>query len=319
MDSLLLAPLAGSGLVSSAAAFLGILWLMRAWDQALPTALDLYWLSALWLIVGWVRRLRIAFRAGQTCLMLATIMATTAWLAEQSWVNGNVHRLLDPWSLQAYGVTLAILCLAWMSLRVVLQSSERAGELFVDDRFAVDRVALLFLVFMQWCVAWWFVVPGIAGELSLRSSIAIIGVPGAVLQQHASGPGAWAVLGILAGALAVVLWSRWRLGELLAVIIVGATPAVLVSAQCGAAVATASALRWSLAGSFLVLSSAIWLRGPLRRLAAAWDVPAIAGRVAPQSHSPRVCWMSARRRMKRRFQKDLATGREARTTGNFGH
>lgn len=277
LDGLILGPLAGSGLVSSAAALLGILWLMRAWDKALPTALDLYWLSALWLIVGWARWHQLAFRAGQTCLMPATIMATTAWLAEQSWVNGNVHRLLDPWSLQAYGVALALVSLVWMISRVALQHSVRAGKLLIQDPLAVDRLALLGLVLLQWCAAWWFSFPGIAREFWLPSPAAMDGAAGAVLQAHASGLGAWAVLGILASALAVVLWSRWRLGELLAAILVGATPAVLVSALCGPAVATASALRWFLAGSFLVLSATIWLRGPLRRLAAFWNVPIFAG------------------------------------------
>ena len=67
------------------------------------------------------------FAHGATvALGLAAAVAATAWLQTQDWVTQLPRDLLDPRSLQTFGIALATISLAWIALR---QSQPAAGRL----------------------------------------------------------------------------------------------------------------------------------------------------------------------------------------------
>src|SRR5262249_16196620 len=101
---------------------------------------------------------------------------------------------------------------------------------------------------------------GIAAELSPARPGAVVGPASAV------GPVAWALLGLLALALAASSGGRLRAGTLLGLVGLGLTVPVLIAGPVAAGRATASGLRWGPGVCFLLYSIPLWLRGPLGRL-----------------------------------------------------
>ena len=85
-------------------------------------------------------------------------------------------------------------------------------------------------------------------------------------QQMICGGGAWLLLGVLAAMLIAALWQRWRNAELVSSLLLAATVPCLVAGRFAGDLAVASALRWGLAGCFLVVSAAIWGRKRLLRV-----------------------------------------------------
>jgi len=219
----------------------------------------LCWLAAIWLVIAWTRRWSGLAAAAQVVLTVAVVVAGTAWLREHPWSVGGQFDPWDPRSLQTYGIGLGLLTLAWVVARLLLRSSAVGRQLFDPGWPAVDRLVGYGVAGGQLLLVVGHLLPCFGEEL--MKSLAGRGL-GSALPQ-AVGSTAWLLVGVLALALAVALWDRWRRAELAAGLLVAATVPCLIAASFAPELATASALRWGLGVWFIVSSVAIWQRARL--------------------------------------------------------
>jgi hypothetical protein len=257
----------------------------------------LTWLAALWLVGAGMDRRHWLFAGFQAVLCLAVGFAVTAWLQEQPWVLSQpVAGLWDPRSLQAYGLGLTGLCLAWGLARIAFQRSETGRCLLLPDWPGVDRLVLGALLLGQMAFADWGVVPGALSELVPRGYTILDFWP--AVHVYAYGPGGWLLLAGLALVCLLNLWQpapeRRQQEAVLGLLVLLTTAPVLWAGPYAAENATASALRWGLTTAFLVGSVLLWLCGPasalarwLRMPAAVGEPEVLAGNVASAGNS---CW-----------------------------
>jgi hypothetical protein len=265
-------PLAQSALVSSIVAMpLLTLPAFVGEIHMLALALDMTWLAAVWLVIACTERWPGLFTAFQAALSVAVLYAVTAWLQGQGVVQRYPADLFTPRSLQAYGVGLAGLGLLWVLARIAARSHAGAAVLLEPEWPALDRVVLGGLVIGQAILAVWGVWPGMVRELTPASiRVKLTWIP---TQSDAWGPGAWILLGALAVVLVAALWERYQTGAVLGLLVLALTVPVLAAGPFGAEVATASALRWGLAGCFVVCSVPVWLRDRGSLLARGLRIP----------------------------------------------
>src|SRR3569623_608625 len=202
------------------------------------------------------------FVAFQIALTAAALSAITAWLNGQPRVHDQTSALLDPRSLQAYGIGLGLLCAAWSLARIGLQRTGSAQAFLDCDAAAVDRCTFYGLSIGSFALADWNLLPGAIDELSTGGPV----VPGS-LRTFAFGPLAWSLVSAQAFALLLALWHRWRTKEMACCILLLVTAAMWAAGPFAGSLAAASALRWSLAVAYLFGSALIWLRAPLARTA----------------------------------------------------
>jgi hypothetical protein len=211
------------------------------------------------------------FSAFQAVLAMAGF-SVTHWLNAQPWVAEQAGGLADPRSLQTYGIALGALSLLWVSVRITVRGNVLAHELLNPRWPAVDRVVFYALVAGSVLLAVWGTVPEIDRELAWGSPAtaaavaaqgAIPAAPAAAVRAAVFGSGAWWLMGVLAGALVVALWDRWRAAETLAAPALAIGAACLLAGQFDAQLAVASSLRWNLATALLLISAAVWFRVPL--------------------------------------------------------
>jgi hypothetical protein len=272
-------PLALAALVSTCLALPLPLFLDQGPFDA--RSLSLAWLSALWLVLAWTETSRWLFAAFQAVLCVAVGFAMTAWLQQQPWVLENSRLgLLDPRSLQSYGLALSGLCLAAVVARLGLRGSQTGRRLLLPDWPGVDRMLLGGLLLGQMALADWAVVPGILRELAPGRFLELLDNWPAVHDQ-AYGAGAWFVLAALTVVVIAGLWQppprRRQMEAVLGLVVLAATAPVLWAGPSAVARATASALRWGLAVSFLISSALLWLRGPLASAAGRLGMPTDGG------------------------------------------
>jgi hypothetical protein len=229
--------------------------LFVTWQGTAALAGCLFWLAAIWLLLAWLHRNRDLFSAGQCVLTVASGVAITAWLQTQSWVARFPEDLLDPRSLQTYGIALGVLSLSWIAARIVLRGNPAARPLLDPGEPTVDWFVRHLVIWLQTLLALSYVMPGVARELYPRLDTTI-----AEALHTAGGPAGWILLGVLATVLIAGLWERWRVAELLGALLLAATAPCLLAGQFADEVAVASALRWGLAICFLVCSAFIWQR-----------------------------------------------------------
>ena len=254
------------------------------WEHTASLAACLYWLAAVWLVMAWRRGDPILFAAHQAMLTVATIVATTAWLKEQAWVERLPNDLLHPHSLQAYGITLGVLSLLWVVVRIAAggfnaakgtvpfslgrklgQSPAGAGIGTVPGARSgtvpsVDWFVRHALVWLQLVPLVLYLVPSVAQELIRNFSVSD---SFRQMQAATCGSGAWWLLGVLTAAWIVALWHRWGHAELLDGFALLAVVPLLIAGRFSDDLAVASALRWGLAGTFVLASILVWNRGRL--------------------------------------------------------
>ena len=108
------------------------------------------WLALVWLVLAWRQNSPSLFAAFQAALSGAVVCVVGAWLRSQSWFQGELS-WIDPWSLQAVGIALSVLGLAWIALRLGVQrglvlndpdgsGAARLGRLLNPGWPAFDRV-----------------------------------------------------------------------------------------------------------------------------------------------------------------------------------
>jgi hypothetical protein len=274
--SLYAEPLVWSALLSSLAAAP----LVCPVGSAEMTGLALYatWLAGLWLAIAWVRRWPGLFTAFEAALSAAVLFAVTAWLEGRDWVRGHEPEgLADPRSLQSYGIGLTALALLWVLGRFEDGRSptlrELAGSAWaVGYRLGLGTALVLGLL----ALAVWGVLPGVIRELTPAGTAPALGAWPSTWPE-AYGRGAWLWLMSLAALLAATLWQPRGSGRrglmVLGLVLLALTVPVLAAGPFDREIAAASALRWGMAGAFLLLSAGLWGRASLERLAIRANMP----------------------------------------------
>jgi hypothetical protein len=226
------------------------------------------WLGLLWLTVAIAKKRQEWFTAFQAAVSASVLFVVAAWL------DGSDNGLADlttPASLRRFALGLAALAVAWMILRLL------AGRHWLINPSwpALDRLTLGALVIFNLGLAIVGVTPGVLHELGP----AVGGFGEGVSQswQQATDPVAWGTLGLLAAALIGSLWEpdtqMVRAAKLLGLLAIGVTTPVLAAGWFAPELATASALRWGLAISFLGTSVAFWVRTTVARAATRVRLP----------------------------------------------
>jgi hypothetical protein len=267
LNHLVVKPFSQSGLASSCVA---LPLLVLNGSPLVEPALGLFWLAALWLGIALVRRWPVLFTAFQAVLSLAVMFATAAWLEQQDWfldLPGWIDRWGDPRSLQAFGLGLGGLSLLWVGTRIGLQSNETARPFLAPGWPGVDRLVLVFLVAGQLALAILGILPAVANELSGGDLGEVLSAWPAAILPYAHRGGAWTLLALLAIVLLMALWERWAQAAVLGLVILGLSVPLLGAGAFEATRATVPALRWGLAGCFLLVSALLWGRAALDRLA----------------------------------------------------
>src|SRR5262249_10946654 len=114
------------------------------------------------------------------------------------------------------------------------------------------------------------ILPGVASEWMATRATETMAAWLPSVQAYAWGPGAWALLGLLAVVLIVALWERCAPAAVVGLLILALTVPILTSGAFEPARASGPALRWGLAACFFAVSLPIWARHPLYHAALRW-------------------------------------------------
>jgi hypothetical protein len=263
-------PIAASSLTSSFLS-LPIFILVLDRNRMIEISLYIFWLAFLWLLISCFKRWPILFALSQAGSCVALLFAITSWLDRQPWVIGHRDGLMDPRSLQAYGIGLALACLLWVTARIRLQSNPTAQALLNPDFYALDRIVLAVVVGGYTLLSLNGAIPSVLEELSIIRPVAMAQQAILAWRTQVGGLGGWVLLGILTIALTLGLRQQWRRGRVFGILLLSLTAPMLIAARFNADLAVGAAVRWGVAAWFLGWSAALWLRGPLIRLAGAMN------------------------------------------------
>ncbi len=277
-QAVLAEPLRQAALIASvlAAAFVAL----PARTEMLAFAGYATWLATFWLTVAWLERWPRVFTAFQAALSVAVIYVVTHWLEGQPWVADTYPRaLLDPWSLHAYGIGLALLGLGWAGCRFLLPTAAPLRRLLDTYLPSFDEGVAAALVVGQLGLAIVGVVAVVSGETFPRFWRHAEAVQTA-WQLHIFDGGAWLWLGLLALVAVVQLWQRWPGVAIVGLTLSALTVPLLATGPFIDVNAVHAALRWNLSLAFLCLWAVVWLRDlPGNnygiRIDAAWNLPRV--------------------------------------------
>ena len=220
------------------------------------------WLALVWLVLAWRQNSPSLFAAFQAALSGAVVCVVGAWLRSQSWFQGELS-WFDPWSLQAVGIALSVLGLAWIALRLGVQrglvlndpdgsGAARLGRLLNPGWPAFDRVVQGVLLAAIVFLAVYAVVPVRPQELTPRSlaaqltdssvssgarvvpPVVLFEIPG-VAHSHALGVGSWLLLGLILTMLLASQWQVVRRLDLVGALAVGAMARAAARGKLGIA------------------------------------------------------------------------------------
>jgi hypothetical protein len=244
-------------------------WLLQKFDAAIwqhdfALAACLLWVAIVWFALAWRHRSAVTFTVHQILLSTAALAGAFAWLVGHGSISaGSLPRdFLTVYNLQAFAAALAALSLAWAVVRIVARRSERLGELLNPPWLPVDKIVGGGLVVVQAFALMPFVVNGVRQEIQPSAAVSYF--------QNYCGPTAWILLSLLALNVVVALWDRWEKSHLIYALILAASVACLIAGRFAADAANASASRWGLAATFVIVSAAIWSREWLFRRLTAW-------------------------------------------------
>ena len=135
----------------------------------MPLAARLFWLSAIWLALAWRKRDALLVAAHQATLTAATLAAVAAWLERVGWIE-SLHSpsLIEPHCLQAFGIGLAILSLAWAAARIGVRLTAIGRGLW-DGRQTLDRTVRCGVAVAQWVLLADIVLPAAVRQLDPRT------------------------------------------------------------------------------------------------------------------------------------------------------
>jgi hypothetical protein len=275
-------PLNNSAITSSV---LAVLFLVAAyrWQSTELYASRLLWLASVWLVLLRLNLLRPLFAAMQVAFTASVLLATKLALQNYDWYGYVPNAWLDPRSLQVYGSVLALLCLFWAGLRLVLGKQVKAAhgakettstrsELIYTAWHHLnapgpvfDRLASAGLVVGLFLLSIYAAANGLKFELTIRGGAASFWNFAGFAHEHAYGIGAWVLLTLLLLVMAAGYWQRRGFNYLVGLVVVAFAGVPLLAANWERQFAAASAWRWFVVGFFILLSLPLWLKEKLRR------------------------------------------------------
>ena len=291
-------PLEQSALVSSV--LMAPAALLPPWGTSLSLAWCLLWLAAVWLVHSWRRGDASLLAAHQAALSLAAAVFAAARLQAVQPGIDVWQLVLTSHGLQTCGIALAIVSLVWVGVRIAAGAVPLPPGRFrlwadlLENPFCVDRIVRFALPVAQVMMLAVAVLPDAAQEL---------GVPGTV-RLFVAGPTAWLLWALLAATAIASLWQRWRNEETIAALLIVVAAAALIAGQFQSDLAVASALRWSLAITGLVVSVAVWQQ----QRSGAWCRAAGAKIDGRQSSRHTPCAVRPAAPAARLFQKSETSG-----------
>lgn len=240
---------------------------LLGWSTSLGTAggaaLRACWLAGLWLAIAASRSSPGWFLSAQAALAAGVALAVVGRLNGYEWFVRSANPLLEPWTLQAVGIALALLGIAWSVARRVLTRETpeaKAGSGWLDSARAlvrlpitVDHLTTLAAGVLLLGLAVYAAAPGVAAEFARPGAS-----PGAMqpptAHLHAAGAGSWVLLATMLAALMTTYWEERRAVAIPGALIVLWAACPLLAAQSSAA---ASAVRWCAAGYLLAGAAAV--------------------------------------------------------------
>lgn len=242
-------PALGLAVIASAAAVI-IVCAGLSYAGAGRASFDVCWAAVLFLAVAVVEETAALFVAGQAMLAGAAALLVISRVASYAWFAQSAAPLLEPWTIHAVSVALAIVCLFWKLLRITFRFVRVVSSAEV---FESTLAGGLFVA--AFALAFYAVIPALAAEFLPQRSFEL-----AAGQLYAIGPGLWLLVGLLAAIFAV---ARFESSRPLPLVMFMATVWIvcpLLAARTAGLGAAASALRWLCAGYFFLGSIPIWLR-----------------------------------------------------------
>jgi hypothetical protein len=117
---LLSAPLNYSALISIV---LGVVCLFQAntWTITWMQAQRVFWIAGILLLLLWLNRRRSIVNLFQVALLCGLVLTVKAALQGFDWYSYLPHAFLHPAALQIQGTMLALFCLTWLALRLMVQ------------------------------------------------------------------------------------------------------------------------------------------------------------------------------------------------------
>jgi hypothetical protein len=273
-------PLSSSALIASV--FVVPVVIVGKYELLVDRSADAFWTAGIWLLIAFVLNSRMLFSAAQALATVAVGFAVTAVCQNRPWWSGS---FVDPRHLQAQLGTLACWSLLWIGIRRSLRNVSQARHLMQTDRGTVDQFVLAACVLGVVGLATLGVLPGIRAELEANALRWTFGP--AEVMPLAYAMGTWVVLGLVSLALIASLWDRFSKPALSGLVFAGVTIPLLVSARFEPDLASASAVRWSLAVYALIVASAIAGRNRLAAIATRVGCPISAARPPQISDSLR--------------------------------
>jgi hypothetical protein len=256
----------------------GVIALFQAntWEVTVMQAQRVFWIAVVLLLLLWLNRQRMLFNAFQIALLCAVVLTVKAALQQFEWYAYVPLTFLHPSALQIYGTVLALFCLVWVGLRVVVRRALRRQEgenkeewitdawCLLDTCVSIDRALSWLLVGAFILFATYGTLSGLTRELNALGS----SYPGLNLAgfPHAEvfGIGSWIVLGLLAVLMVTSFRDRGRdRGQkeyLLGAVVVFSAAIPLLAGLFEAQLATVAAWRWLAAFFLLGGSIVLWYR-----------------------------------------------------------
>jgi len=306
VQRLLAGPMNRAALAISLAA--AVLLPFNAGEATVYLSARMFWLAAVWLALSCLNSWPALFTAFQVALTFGVALAVMAWLENRPWYGLSPHPLLDPRTLQAEGIALALLSLAWIGLRLGLrefgvkpptrlEGSEAKGSELGSSHKTSNSVVAARLLYQSWpsfdhlitaLVLMWLVAlgcygawPGVVKELMPKDGAAVLPWQTPIAQhEYALGAGSWFLLIIVLLVLIAGLWEKFRRRAVLGVMLALAVASLLLAGRWEWDLATASALRWLAAGFLILASFPIWFREQVARLVAPLGWPEAERRAA---------------------------------------
>jgi hypothetical protein len=232
--------------------------LLGGWMTVGQLSVRLFWLAGIWLVLSVAKHWAVLFTAFQAALTVGLVCGVAAIFDSRALPSQSLW--LDPHVLQAHGIALALLSLAWLLLRLAVQRfSGRSNGLALNLLYpgwpTVDRVVTV--------VAW-----GVLSALSISSGISI-----GDSAVRARGFGSWLLLTALLAVFAVSLWERFSKRAVLAMMTLLGCACLLLAGELQGNTWPWSPLRSLLAIGFAVAAAPILFRKQLQQACAKFHWP----------------------------------------------
>ncbi len=254
--------------------------LFGGWITMEQMTIRLFWLSVIWFALAVMKRWPVLFTAFQALLALsvfcgvAAVFDARALPSHLSWS--------DPLRLQAQGIALVLLSLAWVAVRLkarrVMQLPESRAANFEKLLFppwpTVDQIVTA----LAWLLLILLSLNGIGGSFLMP-----VFSPVESLSENATrarGFGSWLLLLSLAIVFFISLWEQFRKRLPMAMMVLVACGCLLAAGRWPIDGSTMSALRWLTAISFVLIALPIIFRDPLRQMCQLFNWPDMRERSA---------------------------------------